>query len=63
MTIQYIHNNLINKNSTPYTIPERESCLDGLWGCHLIGYTLKGYVKIMRYYHLETVFQMSVSDI
>ncbi|RKU31618.1 hypothetical protein C6497_01445 [Candidatus Poribacteria bacterium] len=37
--------------------------MDGLWGCHLIANTLTGYVTIMRYYHLENVLQMSVSDI
>ncbi|RKU25721.1 hypothetical protein C6497_15285 [Candidatus Poribacteria bacterium] len=60
MTIQYIHNNL--KNNITYTISEKKSCNAGLWGCHLIGYTLEGYVKIMRHYYLENVFRMSVSD-
>ncbi|RKU28715.1 hypothetical protein C6497_08120 [Candidatus Poribacteria bacterium] len=61
MTIQYFQINL--KNSITYTISERESCMDGLWVCHLIRYTLKFYVAIMRNYYLENVLQMSVSDI
>ena len=62
MTIQYIHNNLKNRNSITYTISEKKSCMDGFCGCHLIGYTLKGYVIIMKHYYLESVLQMSVSD-
>ncbi|RKU29477.1 hypothetical protein C6497_06095 [Candidatus Poribacteria bacterium] len=63
MTIQYIHNNLKNRNNITYTISKKNSCMDGLWTPHLIGYTLKGYVTIIRYYHLENALQMSVSDI
>ena len=63
MTIQYFQYNLKNKNSITYTISEKKSCMDGLWICHLIRYTLKYYVAIMRYYYLENVLQMSVSDI
>ncbi|RKU28658.1 hypothetical protein C6497_07810 [Candidatus Poribacteria bacterium] len=36
MTIQYIHNNLKNKNSITYTFSEKKSSIDGLWGCHLL---------------------------
>ncbi|RKU30304.1 hypothetical protein C6497_04915 [Candidatus Poribacteria bacterium] len=61
MTIQYFQINL--KNSITDTISEKKSCMDGLWECHLIRYTLKYYVAIMRYYYLENVLQMSVSDI
>ncbi|RKU29236.1 hypothetical protein C6497_06615 [Candidatus Poribacteria bacterium] len=63
MTIQYIQINLKNNNSLTYTISVQKSCMVGLWECHLIGYTPKGYVTIMRYYHLEDVLQKSVSDI
>ncbi|RKU28388.1 hypothetical protein C6497_09205 [Candidatus Poribacteria bacterium] len=54
MTIQYIHNNTISK---------QKSCMDGLCGSHLIEKNLLGYFTIMRYYYLENVLQMSVSDI
>ncbi|RKU25982.1 hypothetical protein C6497_14440 [Candidatus Poribacteria bacterium] len=57
MTIQYFQINLKNKNSITYTISEKNSCIDGFCGCHLIGYTLKGYVPMMRYYHLENVLK------
>ncbi len=63
MTIQYIQNNLKNKNSITYTISAKNSSMDGLCGCHLIGYTLKYYVAIMTYYYLENVLQLSVTDI
>ncbi|RKU24660.1 hypothetical protein C6497_17760 [Candidatus Poribacteria bacterium] len=54
MTIQYIHN---------HTISKQKSCMDGLCGSHLIEKNLLGYFTIMRYYYLENVLQMSVSDI
>ncbi|RKU30861.1 hypothetical protein C6497_04080 [Candidatus Poribacteria bacterium] len=63
MTIQYIQNNLKYKNSITYTISEKKSRIHGLWGCLLIDYILKAYATIMRYYHLEILLQMSVSDI
>ena len=55
-------NHLKNKNSMTFTISEKESCMDGLWECHLIGYISKGYVIIMRHYYFENVLQISVSD-
>ncbi|RKU25261.1 hypothetical protein C6497_16315 [Candidatus Poribacteria bacterium] len=63
MTIQYILINLKNKNGITYTISLRKRCFDGLWECLLIGYSLIGYVIIMRYYHIENVLKMSVSEI
>ncbi|RKU28330.1 hypothetical protein C6497_08915 [Candidatus Poribacteria bacterium] len=42
MTIQYMQNILKNRNSINYINSEQKSCIDGLWECHLIGYTLKG---------------------
>ncbi|RKU32056.1 hypothetical protein C6497_00010 [Candidatus Poribacteria bacterium] len=63
MTIQYIHNNLKNKNSITYTISEKKSCMDGLCRSHLIEKNLRGYLTIMRYYYLENVLQISVLDI
>ncbi len=62
MTTQYIQNNLKNNNSITYTISEKKSYIDGLWGCHLLGYTLKGYITIMRHYYLQKALQMSVSN-
>ena len=56
-------NNLKNKNYITYTISEKISCIAGLWGCHLIKYNQKDHITIMRYYHLENVLQLSVSDI
>ena len=63
MTNQYINNYLKYKNNITYSITEKKSCIDGLWECHLIGYTLKGYLIIMRHYYLENELRMSVSDI
>ncbi len=56
---------LPNSDYTKITVTEKsyDFVTFGLWECHLIGYTPKGYVTIMRYYYLENVLQMSVSDI